>query len=145
MGHFFWCYQRVREGELIRLAARVYDPFLRGEVPLSAGQERCVRLVFLSGSSESRHAVEVQLLDFVTIEVDEAGFHNERLQQAAMRDAVAGLDITVDEDLALAGVVDARARFEQRRYSAKRRWKPTATDKAALAELVNHRARRSLL
>jgi hypothetical protein len=42
-------------------------------------------------------------------------------------------------------MIAARAKFERRRYDAKQIWKPSSSDKVALAELINKRAGRRLL
>lgn len=145
MGSFFWCYQRVREGEFVRVPARVYEPFFQGRANLTPDADKRVRLVCLTGAAEERHPVQIYSLDFTSIEVDELGFHTSEMQFEAMREAMETLSVATAPRLDGPKTIDARARFERRRYDAKERWRPTDADKAALAKLVNARAHTRLL
>jgi hypothetical protein len=104
-----------------------------------------VRVVCLSGAAEERRAVQIHSLDFTSIQVDESGFHTAEMQFDAMREAMETLSVATAPRIDAPRMIDARAKFERRRYDAKQRWKPTSVDKLALAELVNERARRRLL
>jgi hypothetical protein len=145
MGNFFWCYQRVREGEFTRVPARLYEPFFRGHANLTPDADKRVRLVCLTGAAEERHPVRLHSLDFTSIQVDESGFHTAEMQFEAMREAMESLSVATAPRLDGPRMIDARAKFERRRDDAKQKWKPTSADRLALAELVNERAHRRLL
>ncbi len=163
MGWFFWCFRRLGDGQFKAVPARVYDPFLRGEIALKPDADGKVRIAFIGGPCEDRQPLAVDTVELSAIEVNKKGFHTAMLrtkgmsealqsvwaQQAEERARIGGeqaiaLDAEAQKvrDMREQGVLVATAAFAKRRMDAQHRWKPTDVDVKALREIINKRAGR---
>ncbi len=145
MGVTAWTFLRPRPGELMPLAQKAVEAFIRDGGSLPADAEGFVRYAQVIVSIHDRRAVKVLRLGFFQYRALADGTldrkHFRKIMEVIPEAAFGWLAL----DKLPAGVIGAEHKFAQRRLDNLSHWKPTRDDLAALGELVNRKAARELL
>ena len=140
-----WYFLRQVPGELQPLTRIAFEAFMSGEVSLPTDEDGYVRYVEVVVRLENRQATELLSLGFFRTRALADGHvdpdHRFEIMAAAgglMSGAIASVE-------PIPGVVNAEHRFAARRLHNLSRWEPEEADAPALRELVNRRAKATLL
>lgn len=131
-----WVFLRAGGGEFVRVTARQYHLFWRGEatLPFAIGSEALIAEMI--ADLVNRVAVDVRPAGFRRYALGADGLRTEahRIRERSIYCAASGSDGR--------GTASATARFARRELDAAFIWHPTDADLDALAVAVNRRARR---
>ena len=144
MGVVLWYFLRPRAGELRPVPRSAVEAFFFGEGRLPCDEEGLVRFVEVLVRLQDRKAVEATRIAFPQCRALEDGTldreHRQEVMALAGEVAFGGLALFEPPP----GVVKAEHRFAKRRLEHLGRWKPTASEHAALRNLVNRKAGREI-
>lgn len=128
MGLFIWHYLRTTEGSFRKLSQREFDAIWEGDLPVPADDAGNVRTAYVVGEMEDRKVARIMRIDFPKYPTLRGRLDKE----AALHRAVRTLDEPYNP---------TRVKFTQRMNN----WTPTPEEARALIELINKRAKRTVL